>query len=81
MKYFICGYKSLDKLPEDAKMHLGKLSAQGHEFLVRKLDLSDELVQTCLTDIGSKNVTVYSLADVESIYTSVLSSSIVKCSP
>lgn len=60
MKYFICGYESLDKLPEDAKMKLGKLSAQGHEFLVRKRDLSDELIQNCLTEIGGQNVTVYS---------------------
>ena len=64
MKYFICGYKHLDELPEDVRIYLGKLSAQGNEFLVRTLDLSDELVQTCLTDIGSKNVTVYSLEDV-----------------
>ncbi len=64
MKYFICGYKGLDKLPEDTKKYLSALRTQGHEFFVRKIDISDELIQTCLTEIGSKNVTVYSLEDV-----------------
>ena len=64
MKYFICGYKGLDRLPEDTKKYLSALRTQGHEFFVRKIDISDELIQTCLTEIGSKNVTVYSLEDV-----------------
>ena len=61
MKYFICGYKKLDQLPDCAKNLLCELSDRGHEFLIRKLDRSDELIQICLTVFGSRNVTVYSL--------------------
>lgn len=61
MKYFICGYKKLDQLPDCAKNLLCELSDSGHEFLIRKLDRSDELIQICLTVFGSRNVTVYSL--------------------
>lgn len=61
MKYFICGYKNLDQLPDCAKNLLCELSDRGHEFLIRKLDRSDELIQICLTVYGSRNVTVYSL--------------------
>ena len=63
MKYFICGYKSLDELPGNTKKYLNDLSNQGNEFLIRKLDGSDELIQTCLIDNGCRNVTVYSLKD------------------
>ena len=42
MKYFICGYKKLEQLPDCAKNLLCELSDRGHEFLIRKLDRSDE---------------------------------------
>lgn len=61
MKYFICGYMNLDNLPELTENYLRDLMVQGNEFLVRKLDGADELIQTCLTDINCSNVTVYSL--------------------
>ncbi len=63
MKIFICGYKGLKTITDSARTRLQDLSEQGHAFLSRKLEHSDEIIQTYLADIGCKNVTIYSMKD------------------